>query len=102
LPTYQYLCAGCQHSFELYQSFSADPIKVCPECQEEKVSKVISGGAGVVFKGGGFYETDYKRGDGSDYKKKSDSESGKGKKSPDAKSTSSDKPASTPKASKKD
>jgi putative FmdB family regulatory protein len=77
LPTYQYLCAGCQYSFEKFQSFSEEPIKICPKCQKEGVSKVISGGAGIVFKGGGFYETDYKRGKGSDYKKKSDSESGK-------------------------
>ena len=73
MPTYQYQCADCGHEFELYQSFSDDPIKVCPECGKESVEK-ITGGAGVMFKGGGFYETDYKRGKGSDYANKANSE----------------------------
>jgi putative FmdB family regulatory protein len=77
MPTYQYQCQGCAHDFELYQSFSEDPIEICPECGEKKIQKVISGGAGVVFKGGGFYETDYKRGKGSEYQKKSDADGGK-------------------------
>lgn len=77
MPTYQYKCSACDHAFEKYQSFSDDPIRVCPECGKEEVSKLISGGAGLVFKGGGFYETDYNRGNGSDYKKKADADSGK-------------------------
>ena len=76
MPTYEYQCQSCQHDFERYQSFSEDPITLCPECGEEKVQKVISGGAGVVFKGGGFYETDYNRGKGSDYHKKNTDEGG--------------------------
>ena len=92
MPTYQYLCKACEHEFELYQSFSEDAIKVCPECSEESVQKIISGGAGVVFKGGGFYETDYKRGKGSDYANKASAEKGKG--STDSKKKSDSKPKS--------
>jgi putative FmdB family regulatory protein len=76
MPTYEYRCQNCQHDFELYQSFSEESITICPECGEEKVRKVISGGAGVVFKGGGFYETDYNRGKGSDYQKKDSADGG--------------------------
>jgi len=74
MPTYEYICSSCHHEFEVFQSFSDKPIKKCPECKKNKVNKSISGGAGVVFKGDGFYETDYNRGNGSDYKKKADSE----------------------------
>lgn len=74
MPTYEYFCPSCKHQFELYQSFSDKPIRKCPECKGNKVHKLISGGAGVLFKGDGFYETDYNRGSGSDYKKKADAE----------------------------
>mgnify|MGYP006423210325 CR=1 FL=1 len=93
MPTYQYQCSACEHEFEKYQSFSEDPILVCPSCNKKKVSKLISGGAGVVFKGGGFYETDYNRGKGSEYSKKVEAEKGKGS---NAKESASDK---KPKAS---
>jgi putative FmdB family regulatory protein len=83
MPTYEYICTECDHEFELFQSFSDKPIKKCPECNKNKVVKSISGGAGVVFKGDGFYETDYNRGKGSDYKKKADSESSSKKSSPE-------------------
>lgn len=81
MPTYEYVCQHCQYEFELYQSFSEKAVKKCPECKKNKLEKVISGGAGIVFKGDGFYETDYNRSEGSDYKKKADAESGKSKKS---------------------
>jgi putative FmdB family regulatory protein len=87
MPTYEYQCSGCQHEFELYQSFSASPVTLCPECKLEKIEKKISGGAGIVFKGGGFYETDYKRGKGSEYHTKSEGENGK---KPSAESPKSD------------
>lgn len=79
MPTYQYQCQSCQYEFEKFQSFSEDPVKVCPECGAEAVEKIITGGAGVMFKGGGFYETDYKRGKGSDYANKSEAEGKKAK-----------------------
>ena len=65
MPTYDYECNKCGHTFEAFQSISADPLKKCPECKG-KVQRLISAGAGVLFKGSGFYQTDY-RSDG--YKK---------------------------------
>jgi putative FmdB family regulatory protein len=56
MPTYQYQCSACEHAFEAFQSFSEDPLTVCPECKGE-VRKVYSA-VGVVFKGSGFYKTD--------------------------------------------
>jgi putative FmdB family regulatory protein len=56
MPTYQYACSACGHEFELLQSFSEEPISVCPECKGE-VRKVYAN-VGVVFKGSGFYKTD--------------------------------------------
>lgn len=60
MPTYEYQCAACGHHFEEFQSMSAKPIKKCPKCGKNKVQRLISGGAGFIFKGSGFYETDYR------------------------------------------
>ena len=57
MPTYEYECKKCSHRFEVFQSMSDAPIKKCPECGKE-VRRLISGGAGVIFKGSGFYVTD--------------------------------------------
>jgi len=65
MPTYDYECAKCGHTFEAFQSISAEPLTKCPECKG-KVNRLISAGGGVLFKGSGFYQTDY-RSDG--YKK---------------------------------
>jgi putative FmdB family regulatory protein len=59
MPTYQYLCKDCGHTFEEFQSITDDPLTVCPKCGGE-VHRVISGGAGLIFKGSGFYITDYR------------------------------------------
>ena len=59
MPTYEYECSKCGHRFELFQQMSDEPRKRCPECRG-KVERLISGGAGVIFKGSGFYETDYR------------------------------------------
>jgi putative FmdB family regulatory protein len=59
MPTYQYRCNNCGHEFEEFQSMTEDPIKVCPECQG-KTRRLITGGAGLLFKGSGFYQTDYR------------------------------------------
>jgi len=67
MPTYDYRCDGCGYEFEEMQSFSADPLKTCPKCGEDKLRRLFGTGAAILFKGGGFYETDYKRGEG--YKK---------------------------------
>ena len=57
MPTYEYECTSCGHGFEVFQSMSDPPLKDCPECGKE-VRRLIFGGAGVIFKGSGFYVTD--------------------------------------------
>ncbi len=61
MPTYEYVCDGCPHEFEVFQSMNDDRLKTCPECNEDKLRRKIGTGAGIIFKGSGFYETDYKR-----------------------------------------
>ena len=60
MPTYEYSCDHCGHHFERFQSMKDDPVKRCPECRH-KVRRLLGTGAGIIFKGSGFYETDYKR-----------------------------------------
>jgi putative FmdB family regulatory protein len=60
MPTYDYQCDGCGHEFELFQQMSASVKKKCPECGKLKLKRLIGTGAGIIFKGGGFYETDYR------------------------------------------
>ncbi|MGN6625049.1 MAG: FmdB family zinc ribbon protein, partial [Tepidisphaeraceae bacterium] len=60
LPTYEYICEACEHEFEQFQSIKADPIKECPVCHKLKVRRKIGTGAGILFNGGGYYETDYR------------------------------------------
>ncbi len=60
MPTYDYVCDACGHSFELFQSIKADPEKKCPECGKLKLRRLIGPGAAIVFKGSGFYQTDYR------------------------------------------
>lgn len=59
MPTYEYICKTCGYGFEEFQSISAEPLKICPKCNNEIIRK-IGTGAGLVFKGSGFYITDYK------------------------------------------
>ena len=61
MPTYEYECKDCGHTFEAFQSMSDAPLKICPECGKE-VRRLINGGSGVIFKGSGFYVTDKKGG----------------------------------------
>ena len=60
MPTYDYKCDNCEHTFEVLQSIKDEPLKKCPNCGKNKLKKQISGGAGLIFKGSGFYQTDYK------------------------------------------
>ena len=59
MPTYDYRCLECNIRFEKFQSMKDDPINTCPDC-EGNVKRLIGSGAGIIFKGGGFYETDYR------------------------------------------
>lgn len=61
MPTYDYECQACGHTFEEFQSMSAESLKKCPQCKKNKLQRLIGAGAGIIFKGSGFYETDYKR-----------------------------------------
>jgi putative FmdB family regulatory protein len=60
MPTYEYVCTKCHHHFEAFQSIVSQPLTVCPVCKGH-LERLISGGAGLIFKGSGFYETDYKK-----------------------------------------
>jgi len=60
MPTYEYRCTACQHLFEEFQSIMDKPLKKCPQCGG-RIKRLIGTGAGIIFKGSGFYETDYKR-----------------------------------------
>ncbi len=60
MPTYDYKCNECDYTFELFQSMSARPIRKCPECGKRKVERLIGAGSTVIFKGSGFYQTDYR------------------------------------------
>ncbi len=60
MPTYDYICQACDHAFEEFQSMTAKHLRKCPECGKLKLKRLIGIGAGVIFKGSGFYETDYR------------------------------------------
>ena len=75
MPTYDYKCSACGHTFEQFQSITAEPLKRCPQCGKAKVKRLIGTGAGLIFKGSGFYITDYRD---AGYKEKAKAESGGG------------------------
>ena len=85
MPTYSYKCDACSHRFEQLQSMMDEPLTVCPNCGEQQVRRLIGAGAGLIFKGSGFYITDYAR--------KPKQENGKSKESPDKKPKGKPEPA---------
>jgi putative FmdB family regulatory protein len=60
MPTYEYKCENCGYEFEQFQSITAKPLRMCPKCDKRGLKRLIGAGAGVIFKGSGFYETDYR------------------------------------------
>lgn len=60
MPTYDYECKNCDHTWEVFQSIKANPIRKCPNCGKQKAKRMIGPGAGIIFKGSGFYQTDYR------------------------------------------
>ena len=60
MPTYDYLCSNCGHKFEHFQSITARPLRKCPKCSKMRLQRLIGSGAGIIFKGNGFYQTDYR------------------------------------------
>jgi len=110
MPTYDYICDACEHAWELFQRITEDPVKKCPECGKKKAVRQFGTGAAIMFKGSGFYETDYrsdsyKKSAKADKKSKSDSSDKKSdsssKSDSSAKSDSSSK-SDSPKKKKKD
>ncbi len=88
MPTYEYQCDACEHNFDEFQSMSEAALKKCPKCGKKKLRRVYGGGAAIIFKGSGFYQTDYRS---ESYKSaaKADQEKGQEKaKSSDGKSGS--------------
>jgi|SRR5581483_6224499 len=75
MPTYEYKCDACGHQFEKFQSITAPAIKKCPVCGKQKVRRLIGPGAGLIFKGSGFYITDYRS---DSYKNSAKSDNGTG------------------------
>jgi putative FmdB family regulatory protein len=61
VPTYDYRCDACGHEFDAFQSITDGALRKCPKCSKPKLRRLIGAGAGIIFKGSGFYETDYKR-----------------------------------------
>lgn len=104
MPTYDYECRSCGHQYELFQSITAKPAKKCPTCGKNTAKRLIGTGGGIIFRGSGFYQTDYRS---ESYKKaaKADSEAANGKKSDSGSKTetkSECKPSSTESKSKKE
>ncbi len=95
MPTYDYICEACDHEFEMFQRITEDPIEKCPECNKKKLRRLFGTGAAVVFKGSGFYQTDYRS---DSYKKAADAE----KKSSDTKSDGKSTEKSADKSAKSD
>jgi putative FmdB family regulatory protein len=78
MPTYEYRCKSCSYEFEEFQKITDAPLVVCPSCKRHALTRLIAGGAGLVFKGSGFYLTDYKKtsaGKETNLAKKKDTES---------------------------
>jgi putative FmdB family regulatory protein len=61
MPTYEYVCTKCGHKMEAFQSMNDVPLKLCPACKRRTLKRQVGGGAGLIFKGSGFYITDYKK-----------------------------------------
>jgi len=91
MPTYDYRCEACEHTLEIFQKITESPKKKCPACGKARLKRLIGGGAGFLFKGSGFYLTDYRS---DSYKKSAESDS--------SSSSAAAKPTESKDAPKKD
>lgn len=98
MPTYVYICENCGHEMEAFQSMKDDPLKGCPECNKETLKRKIGAGAGIIFKGSGFYCTDYRSDTYESAKKKDIGSADSSSKSSDSKEKATKKEKSTSKA----
>jgi putative FmdB family regulatory protein len=99
MPTYEYACQRCGHSFDHFQPMRDEPLKVCPKCRKSALKKLVGAGAGLIFKGSGFYITDYKKKGGEKKEGGGETKEGGGSKGAESKggekkSSSDSKPAS--------
>lgn len=102
MPTYEYKCKACGHEMEQYQSMTAGPLRKCPKCGKNQLERLIGTGAALIFKGSGFYQTDYRS---ESYKKAKEADSkpatdGKAEK-PEGKTESKSEAKSEPKSEAK-
>ena len=101
MPTYEYACPKCGHEFEQFQSMRDEPLKKCPRCKKAGLKRLVGSGAGLIFKGTGFYITDYKnkssgkKEEGGGEKGSGESKSGGETKPSEAKPTASDSKSGT-------
>jgi putative FmdB family regulatory protein len=94
MPTYAYKCDSCGHEFDQFQSITAKPVHKCPACGKRTVKRLVGTGAGIIFKGSGFYQTDYRS---DTYKKAAEGDKGIApKKETNSSSASSPSPKPTP------
>jgi putative FmdB family regulatory protein len=107
MPTYDYSCDACDHEFEVFESITAEPQKKCPKCKKKKLRRLFGAGGGLIFKGSGFYQTDYR---GESYKKAAEADKPKSdtatssssdSSSPKSESKTDTKPAAAPKSESK-
>jgi putative FmdB family regulatory protein len=89
MPTYEYACDLCGHQMEVFQSIRDERLVTCPECAKDGLKRLIGRGAGIIFKGSGFYQTDYKNAPAPKAESSKDSAPASGE-------SSSSKPATTP------
>jgi putative FmdB family regulatory protein len=92
MPTYDYECDACKHKFEVFQTFSEGVLEKCPKCKRKKLRRLFGAGAAVMFKGSGFYQTDYRS---ESYKKSAEADKKSSEPAPVAESKSESKPAET-------
>ncbi|MCD6415920.1 MAG: zinc ribbon domain-containing protein [Planctomycetes bacterium] len=85
MPTYDYKCLACGHEFEAFQNITSAPLKECPKCGKPELKRLIGAGAGIIFRGSGFYATDYRNGSA---RRKSPSDNSTGSKQSAEKSAS--------------
>lgn len=98
MPTYDYVCKACGNAWDEFQSMTATPTKKCPKCKKAKAERIIGSGAGIIFKGSGFYQTDYRS---DSYKKSADADS-KSQSSSESKSEAKSESKSDSKSSSSD
>ncbi len=95
MPTYDYRCDACGHEFEEFQSITAEPLTKCPQCGKRKLQRLLGTGGGIIFKGSGFYQTDYRS---DSYRRAAEAEKSASK--PVADKPATDKPAEKKPAAK--